>query len=259
MKTSLIAAALLLACAPAAAHDTWFDLQPRAAGAAVLLTLGTGDIFPKQQSRVPPRQLAGSGCLGDGVPAEALQPADGSASVLRTPLAADQGGSCWAELLPTDIELDDATVEIYLKEIAPSPAMRERWAALKARGVRWRERYAKSARIEVPGRGAAAASAQPVAGLGLDLRIENPERPLRVGQPIRFQLLRDGQPLAGQALELLNELSPVGLWRSTDAQGRLEVTLPLAARWMLRGTELRPAGTDGWDSRFVTLTFEVAR
>ena len=37
------------------------------------------------------------------------------------------------------------------------------------------------------------------------------------------------------------------------------MTVPLAAKWMLRGTDLRlsTSNPDFWDSRFVTLTFEV--
>jgi hypothetical protein len=72
-------------------------------------------------------------------------------------------------------------------------------------------------------------------------------------------VLRDGRPLAGLAVELRSDLSPIGIWRSTDADGRVELTLPLAARWILRGTDVRPADGDRWDSRFVTLAFEVLR
>jgi hypothetical protein len=62
-------------------------------------------------------------------------------------------------------------------------------------------------------------------------------------------------------VELRSDLSPVGIWRSTDDQGRVWVVLPLAARWILRGTDPRPAadGSDRCESRFVTLGFEVCR
>ena len=84
-------------------------------------------------------------------------------------------------------------------------------------------------------------------------------RPLRAGDTVEFQLLRDGQPLAGQALELHGEHGALGFWRRSDAEGRVRFTLPLAGRWVLRGTELRLADSAEvlWDSRFVTLAFEV--
>jgi len=71
--------------------------------------------------------------------------------------------------------------------------------------------------------------------------------------------LRDGQPLVGVPVELRSDLSPIGFWRQTDAEGRLQITVPLAARWLLRSVDLRPAASkpEGWDSRFVTLAFDV--
>jgi len=82
----------------------------------------------------------------------------------------------------------------------------------------------------------------------------------RRGDSAGFQLLRDGAPLADFAVELRHERAPVGVWLRSDAQGRVQTRLPLAGRWVLRGTDLRPSserpGT--WDSRFVTLAFDVA-
>lgn len=119
----------------------------------------------------------------------------------------------------------------------------------------------KHARSKIDGSGPAAASQQPVLGLGMDVRLETSERPLKAGAPAGVQALRDGQPLAGLPVELRSDLSPVGIGRSTDDQGRVLVVLPLAARWILRGTDLRPAadGSDRWESRFATLGFEVYR
>ena len=81
----------------------------------------------------------------------------------------------------------------------------------------------------------------------------------RRGDTGSFQLLRDGQPLAGLAVEFRHERAPMGFWRITDAQGRVQTRLPLAGRWVLRGTDLRLSSErpDTWDSRFVTLAFSV--
>lgn len=257
--------ALALATGPAAAHDTWFVPQPPTDRGELVLALGTGTLYPTLELPVLPEQVASGGCRGEGVHERSLRRAGErtNALLLRTPRPVPAGValSCWMQLVPIDIEIDDATVEIYLKEISALPAVRERWAALKARGVRWQETYVKHARIEIDGSGAAAASARPVEGLGMDVRIETPQRPLKAGETVRFQLLRDGQPVAGLPVELRSDLSPIGIWRRTDEQGRIELPLPLAARWILRATDVRPSerSPDRWDSRFVTLAFEVVR
>ncbi len=264
-KLRQLTALLCLAAATgqAGAHDTWFQPLPPTARGEQVLALGTGNQFPLQETPVNLRQVQTSGCRGAGLPAARLrwvadQP---TALVLRTSRPAPAGSAltCWAQLVPIDIQIDDATVDVYLDEIRALPAVRERWAALKARGLPWRETYIKYVRLELPG--AAAAATQPteaIAGMGLDVRVDNPG-PLRAGDTLRAQLLRDGQPLAGLPVELRNDLSPVGLWRQTDDQGRVEVVLPLAANWLLRGVDLRPAAdhAERWDSRFISLGVQV--
>jgi hypothetical protein len=164
-------------------------------------------------------------------------------------------------LHPINIDIDNATVEVYLQEVSALPAVRARWEALRARGVRWQESYTKVSRIEVNALEAAAGAAtvpEAIAGLPIDLRLESP-LPLRAGDTLRAQLLRDGQPLAGLPLELRSDLSPLGVWRQTDAEGRVSIPVPLAARWVLRGVELRASEkqADAWDSRFITRAVEV--
>jgi hypothetical protein len=245
-------AASLAACALAVqAHDTWF--QPLSAEAG-LLALGTGTRYPVQDSGVGAEYLARQGCRTEGPGRQgtvALQPLrnDPKALVLRAPPGAT---TCWAQLTPFEIELPPATVEVYFRDIQPPPAVREAWAALHAQGLPWRERYTKHARIEL---GAPQAAATP---MDMDLRLADGP-PLRVGATLVAQALRDGQPLPGLALELRSEDSPLGIWRRTDEQGRVRIPLPLPGRWVLRGTDLRLSANDAtrWESRFVTLAFEV--
>jgi hypothetical protein len=84
-------------------------------------------------------------------------------------------------------------------------------------------------------------------------------RVIAVGRPIAFQVLRDGKPLPGLAVELVSERNPLGIWREADARGQLRHTLPFGGRWLLRATELRPAARDpeSWESRFVTLAIDA--
>jgi hypothetical protein len=80
-----------------------------------------------------------------------------------------------------------------------------------------------------------------------------------VGGELVVRVLRDGAPLAGQALQLLGDKIPLGLWLQTDVDGRARVRLPAAGNWLIRGTDLRPPERPGepWRSRFMTLAFEV--
>ncbi len=254
----LIAAALALASGAAAAHDTWFETLPAQAGASgTLLALGTGNQYPLQEFSIDAHYLASRGCRVAGPQAASAAPL--ALKALRnTPTslvlqAPNKAATCWAQLTPFDVELAPDKVPVYLKDIQATPAIREAWAAMAARGLSWREHYVKHARIEL-----GAPSDAPVA-MGMDLRLETAGQAVRVGSPVSAQALRDGQPLAGLALELRSETSPLGIWRRTDAQGRISVTAPLPGRWVLRGVDLRVSATDPnrWDSRFVTLAFDV--
>lgn len=253
---------------PAAlAHDTWFALAPDANPPA--LQIGTGDRFPRMESRLEPEHLLRHGCapqaaLASRGPAAAkpLLPYGGPAGRapgvlnLRIPsaLAAGEPVTCWASLVTFEIQIEPAKVETYLREISASPSLRAAWAAEQAAGRPWRERYVKHVRAEFHG-----AAATPV-GLALEALLLSPARPQR-GQEARFQLLHNGQPLADQPVEWVNERSPVGLWRRTDAQGQVSLPLPLEGRWLMRSVLLRPPLKPGepWTSDFATLAFDVLR
>jgi len=219
--------------------------------------LGTGNQFPVHESGVGFEYLERSGCRSDahGQPV-ALQRVNNAphALWLSAKVRSDQPLSCWAQLSPFEVQLAPDKIAPYLNEIQAPFAVREAWAGMHARGVPWKERYTKHARIEIrPGAGAAL----PV-DMAMDVLIESPQRPLQPGQALQFRVLRDGQPLPDFAVELRNERSPLGLWRKTDALGRVRIVAPLPGRWVLRGTDLRLSDSepDLWVSRFVTLAFE---
>lgn len=239
LKT-LLAALVALAATTAGAHDTWFEPGPDS-----LLLLGTGNQFPKRETALDPQYVVHGGCLGPDGPAPLVAGAVGETGLAFTAGAA----SCWAQLVPFEITLPADKIALYLREVRPPQAMLDLWARRQAQNLPWRERYTKHARIALPGAGAAAA--QP-SGMGLDVLVEG-------DAPCVFRVLRDGQPFAGFAVELRHEDSPFGLWRHTDDQGRLAFTPPLPGRWLLRGVDLQPGPDDTWNSRFVTLAFEVPR
>jgi len=257
LTRSLLVAALLAACGgPVAAHDTWFEPRP-AVGGQPRLALGTGNQFPVRETGIDARYLASAGCLGERSGRVALgRVADEPAALVLAPMrrvAEGEALRCWAQLEPFDLELerDSRLIEVYLKEIAAGDEVRRAWDTMRARGLPWRERYTKHARIEL---GGASAAAVPMA---MDI-VPQSATAARAGATLEFQVLRDGAPLAGLPIELRSERAALGVWRRSDAEGRVRFAVPAAGRWLLRGTELRPA-PDGasWVSGFVTLAFEV--
>jgi hypothetical protein len=235
---------LALAAGAAQAHDTWFRVESGAPQPT--LALGTGQRYPVQDSPIGAEYLERQGCRA--------APRAGGEQNMR-PLGNDErslqlrlppgASTCWAQLVPLDIELPPAKVAVYLREIRAADTVRAAWRAQQAQGLPWIERYTKHARVDLAGPGAAAVP------MDMDI-VRQRDGSLRV--------LRDGQPLAGQPVELVNERLPLGFWRRSDEQGLLDPGALPSGTWLARATELRPVPDQPghWESRFVTLAFEVS-
>lgn len=249
VRTTLLAAALALTAPLAGAHDTWFEALPGDGGSAQL-ALGTGSVYPLQESGVDASFVVEQGCRAGRV-ATTLQPLRNEAAALLL-RAAPGASTCWAQLTPFEVTLAPDKIKLYLREVGAGPELRATWAGMQQRGLPWRERYSKHARIEL-----GAPSANPVP-LAMDLVIHH-SGPVQAGDTLQVQVLRDGRPLPGQAVELRSDSSPLGLWRRSDADGRLQVTVPAPGHWLLRAVDLRLSDTvpDTWDSRFVSLAFQA--
>ena len=254
-----LAAALVAGVDATHAHDTWFAPMPHSPGSGVMLALGTGNQFPVHESGIEHKHLLYSGCRHEpgSRPLALLRMAE-APTALELRVRAERGLplSCWAQTAQFDVELADDKIALYLKEIQATAAVRDAWAQMRARGVKWKERYTKHARIEFsPDAGAA----QPV-NMALEALLEAPQRTPRRGDVLQFRVLRDGRPLPDFAVELRGDRVPIGVWRKTDAEGRVRIPAPLPGRWVLRGTDLRASEREPntWESRFVTLAFEIA-
>lgn len=249
----LLSALIGLACAgPVSAHDTWFAPQPGG-----VLALGTGNRFPVTELAVDDKFFAKRGCLtADGTPTALDKLRFAEKTTLLRAKGAAAAQTCFVQLEPFEIELPPDKIDVYFKEIRPSAAVVAAWADLKARGLPFKERYTKSARIDL------GPDASPhTTGAAMDALRVSPSGALTVGSTAVFQLLQGGKPLPNFAVELVNERSPLGLWHRTDAEGRINARLPLPGRWLLRGTELRLSAGDAttWESQFITYAFEVGR
>ena len=245
-------ALVMLVAAPALAHDTWFEARAGKPGELVM-ALGTGNRFPLQEYAIGVEHLQHIGCRqgADRVPLAVLANSP-TALLLRATPTGPEPLSCWAQLKPMTIELPPDKIGIYLDEINPPAAVREAWSRMQSRGLVWKERYTKHARIGFAG-------GAPGVAMGMDVRVESGPQPPHAGDPLVFQVLRDGAPLADFAVELCSDQDPRGQWLKTDAQGQVRIEAPQPGRWILRGTDLRLSTTrlGTWESRFVTLAFEV--
>ena len=261
--------ALRLACcalvgfmaSPVWAHDTWFALQSRAP-AELVMALGTGTRFPLQEFAISGEHLQQIGCRQGETRVSVAALTDAPTLTLRATPAGPAPLSCGAQLKAMAIELAPDKIPVYLDEIHASAAVREAWSRMQSRGLAWNERYTKHARIELAGAAATTEAstlqARPMA-MGMDVLLESGLQPTHSGEALAFQVLRDGKPLADFAVELRSADDRGAKWFKTDAQGRVRTEAPEAGRWILRGTDLRlSASRPGtWESRFVTLAFEV--
>lgn len=273
MRTLLRHLLTIVACAAlspvAQAHDTWLSVAPGDPVSGLLrLEVGFGNRYPLREGGPSAASVQGGGCREAGSQRDqALLPRQERPEFLemRARVDATSGVACWLELKPNNVEITPELVAQYFDEIRAPAAQRELWAQQRSRGVSWRETYRKFMRIELPARAGKTGAAADLSvlrqpqGLGLEIVPLGAEA-IRVGQPVAFQMLLDGQPLAGQAVQLVSERSPLGIWRQTDAQGRLRETLPFGGQWLLRATRLEPPTTDTepWRSRFITLVFHAS-
>jgi hypothetical protein len=262
-RVAVLLAALCIVLT-AKAHDSWLA-APRDTAEGQLLELGTGTRFPVREFTQTPESVIDAQCIDGSGMKTPLSAGTQHAQWLDLDVERAHAGpllSCHVELAPARVELDARTVQIYFAEIHPPMEVRQAWSALQARGVRWRERYRKFARIELASAanatGAERERARRPVGSGLKIVVLGDE-PITTSANMDFLVLRDGKPLPGQAVELVSERSAFGVWRATDLEGRLRHRLPFNGRWLLRTVDLRLPADDQqtWESHFATLAFEA--
>ena len=264
------------------AHDSWFETSATARAGELRLSLATGTLFPVQEGSVGEGAPVTTGCRHGSAVARPLRivrdtpkallmraqiklPPSVNASAAASASALGKAGhsaiTCWAQLVPLEVTIAPEIVPNYLKEINASPELRANWAAMLVRGLPWKERYTKHARIELIDTrlGTGLGPVPQAAPMGMDIVMNSPGGSPQRGDEVTFTLLRDGQPLAGLPLELKSAITRLSFWTQTDSAGRATLRLPLAGRWLARAVDLRLSTTvpDEWESRFVTLAFEV--
>lgn len=274
LRATILSLTALTALAGAAnAHDTWFDRPARAASAPgsteLLMNLGTGNRFPVHEFSIDARSVQASGCrqAGQAVPLVPMS-VMGKSLLMRANPPTTGPTSCWAQLAPFEVSLSNDLVEVYLAEANPPASVRDAWKALRAKGLPWKERYVKHARIELgtdapasdaTADGASARATVAAAEMPLDMLMQRPAGGVRAGQPVTVQVVRDRKPLPRFAVELVARDGSVARWLETDANGHVTLDIPTPGTWQLRGIDIRRSvpRPNTWDTRFVTLVFNA--
>lgn len=265
LPPALAALVLALAALPAQAHDTWLHRAERQPGSGLLvLEMGTGGRYPKSEGAVPGNRVAGSECVDETGRRSGLVPrAEHEAWLeLRARMGDARVAACSLELLAVDLALTNELVDLYMVDVRAPQAVRDAAAAQRKAGVEWKEVYRKYIRIEVPVQPGATATSyadlRKPRGLPLEL-VPAGNEPLATGKPAEFVALSNGKPVPNLAVEFVPSRGPIGLWRQTDAQGRIGLTLPFGGEWLLRATtfEIPQNAQEPWRTRFGTLTVEV--
>lgn len=258
----LVGLSFLAGASLAGAHETWL-LPARfttAANVPVPIDLTSGMAFPTPEHAIRSERVARTG-LRLGEKRLKIDRFTAEDKALRlTPSFPEQGiATVWLELRPREIELTDAKVEEYFKEIDAPETVRKAWADRK-QGEVWRETYTKYAKtyVKVADPAGDRSWEKPV-GLALELVPELDPTRLRAGDEATFRLVKNGKPLAGATVVLIAEGVPGRVFRRTDAAGRASFTLDRVGKALLSCVDLdRAEGALTWRSAFTTLTLEVS-
>lgn len=263
-KSIVITLALLALCSLSVwAHETW--LAPRqtavAPGTVALFDLTSGMTFPALETAIKPERVAQAQCRLNGQMLDLAADSSAPKSLMFSARLATEGVAvCWVELKPRALELTPKQVAEYFAEINASRAVRRAWAEA-AQPRRWRESYTKHAKtfVRVGAPTDDRSWGEPV-GMAFEIVPERDPTTLRAGDELPVRVLKDGAPLPDFPLGLVHAGGGHGVFQQTDAQGRVTFKLAQAGRWLLYGTELRPAAKPEleWESDFTTLTIELS-
>lgn len=257
-------AALICVPALARAHDTWVLPAAHAVpeGAPITLQATSGMGFPKLEHAIEPARIESAKLRLAGETADFEKLARGRNALRLSCRPRGRGvATVWLETKVKSIDLTPAQVVEYLDEIGAPTSVLEQWKAAGTAGrpARWREAYVKHAKTFVAvgdTKGDGDRSWADPAGMRLEIVPESDPTKWARGAKLSVRLLRDGQPLAGFPVGMVEAGAKSGVLQTTDAEGRVSFT-PAAKGWVLiRATDLHRSDTPDadWKSDFSTLT-----
>lgn len=261
LGAAVTAASLALWSMGVGAHDTWLSAEQRAvrAGTSLELLMTSGERFPTLGSLIAPRRIATSACR-QGSETLSLKHAKREPKALRlsTKTPTNDPVTCWVQLEPRTLALNESTVAHYLDEIDAPLSVRDVWKAAKA-PRRWSETYAKNAKVMVPGALKGPGTAADPVGLKLELVLLKDPAAAPSDGKLPVVVLLDGKPREGLSIALTGEHDGPIQRQRTDAKGSAVFKLPQAGRWMMSATDLVAvdASKGEWESQFSTLVFDI--
>lgn len=257
---SLLALALATAAGGTAAHETWLipgDFTPEP-GAEVSFSVASGMGFPDDGAGISADRIVASGIV-HGVQAGPLDPGEERFEALELSGTVGGGVQCaHLRLAPRTLDLKGESIPGYFEEIGAGPGLHELWRSSPVPSA-WRETYAKGAKAYLR-TGPDPDGAEPCWARAMGHPFEfvpevDPTR-LRAGDALLLTVLRNGEPVPGQAVGLVRAGSERGPLRRTDRFGRIRLEIPEAGAYLVYGTHLRRVGAE-WESDFATMTFEA--
>jgi len=258
----LTIALILIGALVAVAHDTWlaprkFKIKPNT---QVLFDLTSGMAFPTLETSIKPDRVEAARCRVNNKSVELMKPMSAARSLVFPGRFDGAGvGTCWIELKPRQLELNEKQVEEYFEEIDASQAVRDAWKNMKA-PKRWREVYTKHAKTVVyVGNPADDQSWSEPVGMSLEIvPVKNP-MVLKAGDELPIRVLKKGTPVSQLRVNMVLAGQKQGQFQTTDSDGRTSFRIVRAGRYLIRVTELRPSTKPDleWESDFTTLTVEI--
>lgn len=255
---------LLTGCAAMLAHAHFIYVMPQKfqaqPGERILVSVHSGDEFPRGIEAADPNRLVARVIAGDGIVPLGHFRMAGKATHTAAPLAA---GSQWlvVNTTPRIHAMEGPQFQAYLKDEGLDWAAA--WRAENGREAhRERERYSKFAKAYVVAGDPTAAWKKPV-GLAIEIVPLADPAALKPGAELPVQVLWRGQPVAGMRIEAAwaaggqNGIAVVG---RTDAQGRIRVPLDKSGQWRISGVAIERTAQDpeaDWESFWAALTLEV--
>ena len=246
------------------AHAHFIYLMPQKflaqPGERILVSVHSGDEFPRGIEAADPNRLVARVIAGDGIVPLGHFRMAGKATHTAAPLAA---GSQWlvVNTTPRIHTMEGPQFQAYLKDEGLDWAAA--WRAengFEAR--RERERYSKYAKAYVVAGDPTAAWQKPV-GLTIEIVPLADPAALKPGSELPVQVLWRGQPLAGMRIEAAwasagqNGIAIVG---RTDSEGRIRVPFDKPGQWRISGVAIERTADDpdaAWESFWAALTLEV--
>ena len=253
-----------LTSVPLSAHDFWLaatNWMP-AADVPVMITAGLGERFPTRTGFKPrPDWFDQWRVVGASGEIPVTTAFEWSPLMMTNEVRLPSPGAYLGvmRVTPRIENMVGKEFTDYLKEEGLERIIAARQAAGESEKPA-KELYARYAKIAIRnGAGSGAHLTRPV-GLKAEFVPASDPTALKPGESLTVQLLTDGKPVAGAAVDAVSDAGSVR--GETDADGRVTLKIDREGAWLIRTVHmvaLNGSPEADWESYWVTLSFHTAR